>query len=138
MLFDFKEFYLVRHINVHVLSDKEERMKEMAALIVPPIKQPEKPLVCAILYFTALISLIIFSATFLEQNSITSTSNVYKEETDDLLNDYAIPVTPEKLGNSTYTHMYDYLLTGNPNLFSILRVFHQNDRNDTLTYTLIE
>ena len=97
MLFDFKEFYLVRHINVHVLSDKEERMKEMAALIVPPIKQPEKPLVCAILYFTALISLIIFSATFLEQNSITSTSNVYKEEKDDLLNDYAIPVTPEKL-----------------------------------------
>ena len=58
VLFDFKEFHLERHINVHVLSEKEERMKEMAGTIIAPIKQPEKPLVCAILHFTALISLL--------------------------------------------------------------------------------
>ena len=42
---------------------------------------------------------------FLEQNSITSTSNVYKEETDDLLNDYAIPETPEKITNEKRTRV---------------------------------
>ena len=94
VLFDFSSFYLVRCINVHVLSEEEGRMKKMAARSAR--KQPKKMLVSflSIIWgeFGSLLSDLFWEQTY----TITEWgSNVYKEETDKSLGKHPLPKTVE-------------------------------------------